>query len=184
LPLWENISELIEQAAAYSGAADEELAARRIAEQEAQLELLTRRRDELAQQKSRRLGMNIKQHMEVIGADGVRHRDRRSRRGRQDQVRQKPTAAKDTTGVTTISSISVWSPRSKGRRCACRRMQPSRLPWKKNARESPPEPVGRSASPAGRDSLFCNGISAFGSAPAAFFQKSMSICPCLVRLSS
>ena len=67
----ENISELVEQAAAYSGAADEELAARRIAEQEAQLELLTRQRDELAQQKSRRLGMNIKQHMEVIGADGV-----------------------------------------------------------------------------------------------------------------
>jgi hypothetical protein len=66
-----NISELVEQAAAYSGAADEERAARRIAEQEAQLELLTRQRDELAQQKSRRLGMNIKQHMEVIGADGV-----------------------------------------------------------------------------------------------------------------
>jgi hypothetical protein len=66
-----NISELVERAAAYSGAADEELGARRIAEQEAQLELLTRQRDELAQQKSRRLGMNIKQHMEVIGADGV-----------------------------------------------------------------------------------------------------------------
>jgi hypothetical protein len=66
-----NISELVEQAAAYSGAADEERAARRIADQEAQLELLTRQRDELAQQKSRRLGMNIKQHMEVIGADGV-----------------------------------------------------------------------------------------------------------------
>src|SRR5256885_8427315 len=48
----ENISELIEQAAAYSGAADEELAARRIAEQEALLELLTRRRDELTQRKS------------------------------------------------------------------------------------------------------------------------------------
>ena len=66
-----NISELVEQAAAYSGAADEERAARRIADQEAQLELLTRQRDELAQQKSRRLGMNIKQHMEVIGAGGV-----------------------------------------------------------------------------------------------------------------
>jgi hypothetical protein len=67
----ENISELVEQAAAYSGAADEERAARRIADQEAQLELLTRQRDELAQQKSRRLGTNIKPHMEVIGADGV-----------------------------------------------------------------------------------------------------------------
>ena len=66
-----NINELVEQAAAYSGAADEERASRRIAEQEALLELLTRQRDELAQQKSRRLGMNIKQHMEVIGADGV-----------------------------------------------------------------------------------------------------------------
>src|ERR1700676_2927407 len=71
----ENISELVEQAAAYSGAADEELAARRIAEQEAQLELLTRQRDELTRRKSpaggRRFEMNIKQHMEVIGADGV-----------------------------------------------------------------------------------------------------------------
>jgi hypothetical protein len=71
----ENISELVEQAAAYSGAADEELAARRIAEQEAQLELLTRQRDELTRRKSpaggRRFEMTIKQHMEVIGADGV-----------------------------------------------------------------------------------------------------------------
>jgi hypothetical protein len=71
----ENISELVEQAAAYSGAADEELAARRIADQEAQLELLTRQRDELTQQKSpagaRRFEMIVKQHMEVIGADGV-----------------------------------------------------------------------------------------------------------------
>src|SRR6266550_5984491 len=69
----ENISELVEHAAAYSGAADEELAARRIAEQEVQLELLTRRRDELTQRKSpagvRRY--EVKQHMEVIGADGV-----------------------------------------------------------------------------------------------------------------
>ncbi len=45
----ENISALIEQAAAYSGAADEELTSRRIAEQEALLELLSRRRDELTQ---------------------------------------------------------------------------------------------------------------------------------------
>ena len=69
----ENINELVEQAAAYSGAADEELASRRIAEQEALLELLTRRRDELTQRKSpagvRRY--EVKQHMEVIGADGV-----------------------------------------------------------------------------------------------------------------
>lgn len=49
--LRENIRELIEQAAAYSGAADEELASQRIAEQEAQLEILTRQRDELLQRK-------------------------------------------------------------------------------------------------------------------------------------
>ena len=69
----ENISELIEQAAAYSGAADEELASRRIADQEALLELLTRRRDELTQRKSP-AGVKrseVRQHMEVIGADGV-----------------------------------------------------------------------------------------------------------------
>jgi len=44
----ENIRDLIEKAAAYSGAADEELTSRRIAEQEAELELLTKRRDELS----------------------------------------------------------------------------------------------------------------------------------------
>jgi len=47
----ENIRELIEQAAAYSGAADDELASQRIAEQEAQLEILARQRDELLQRK-------------------------------------------------------------------------------------------------------------------------------------
>ena len=50
--LRENIRELVEQAAAFSGAADEELVSQRIAKQEAQLELLTRQRDELLQQKS------------------------------------------------------------------------------------------------------------------------------------
>ena len=48
----ENLRELVEQAAAYSGAADEDLASRRIAEHEAELELLTKRRDELARPKS------------------------------------------------------------------------------------------------------------------------------------
>ncbi|MBB3452156.1 putative nucleic acid-binding Zn-ribbon protein [Rhizobium sp. BK313] len=48
----ENLRELIEQAAAYSGAADEELAAERIAEQEEELERLMKRRDELSKQKS------------------------------------------------------------------------------------------------------------------------------------
>ena len=48
----ENLRELIEQAAAYSGAADEELMSQRIAEQEARLELLTKQRDELFQKKS------------------------------------------------------------------------------------------------------------------------------------
>jgi hypothetical protein len=50
--LRENIRELVEQAAAFSGAADEEQVSQRIAKQEAQLELLTRQRDELLQQKS------------------------------------------------------------------------------------------------------------------------------------
>ncbi|MDL2405060.1 hypothetical protein PY650_05220 [Rhizobium calliandrae] len=48
----ENLRELIEQAAAYSGAADEELASERIAEQEEELERLLKRREELSQQKS------------------------------------------------------------------------------------------------------------------------------------
>jgi hypothetical protein len=48
----ENLRELIEQAAAFSGAADEELMSARIAEQEAQLKLLTKQRDELLGQKS------------------------------------------------------------------------------------------------------------------------------------
>ena len=48
----ENLRELVEQAAAYSGAADEELMSQRIAEQEAQLKLLTKQRDELLRQKS------------------------------------------------------------------------------------------------------------------------------------
>lgn len=43
----ENLRELVEQAASYSGAADEDLTARRIAEQEAELERLTRQRDDL-----------------------------------------------------------------------------------------------------------------------------------------
>ena len=50
--LRENIRQLVEQAAAFSGAADEELVSQRIAEQEAQLELLTRQRDGPFQQKS------------------------------------------------------------------------------------------------------------------------------------
>ncbi|MBB4566014.1 hypothetical protein [Rhizobium leucaenae] len=48
----ENLRELIEQAAAYSGAADEELASERIAEQEEELERLLKRREELSAQKS------------------------------------------------------------------------------------------------------------------------------------
>jgi hypothetical protein len=45
----ENLRELVEQAAAYSGAADEDLMSQRIAEQEALIERLTKRRDELSQ---------------------------------------------------------------------------------------------------------------------------------------
>ncbi|MGH8226017.1 MAG: hypothetical protein ACRER1_07695 [Gammaproteobacteria bacterium] len=45
--LRENLRELVEQAAAYSGAADEELTSQRISEYEARLELLTKQRQEL-----------------------------------------------------------------------------------------------------------------------------------------
>jgi len=48
----ENLRELIEQAAAYSGAADEELASERIADQEEELERLIKRREELVKQQS------------------------------------------------------------------------------------------------------------------------------------
>jgi hypothetical protein len=69
----ENLTELTEQAAAYSGGAVEELTAQRIADQEAQLDLLTKQRDELTRSKSRvkKLEISVKRHMEVIGADGV-----------------------------------------------------------------------------------------------------------------
>jgi uncharacterized protein YdgA (DUF945 family) len=43
----ENLRELVEQAAAYSGAADEERAADRIAEQEEKLEALLKKREAL-----------------------------------------------------------------------------------------------------------------------------------------
>jgi hypothetical protein len=45
----DNLRELVEQAAAYSGAADEELTTSRIAEEEAQLEQLTKQREALLQ---------------------------------------------------------------------------------------------------------------------------------------
>jgi hypothetical protein len=68
----ENLTELTEQAAAYSGGAVEELNAQRIADQEAQLELLSRQRDELIERRPRpELRISVKAHMEVIGADGV-----------------------------------------------------------------------------------------------------------------
>lgn len=68
----ENLTELEEQAAAYSGAAVEELNAQRIAGQEAQLELLTKQRDEIIRSKSpARARTIVKRHMRVIGADGV-----------------------------------------------------------------------------------------------------------------
>ena len=47
-----NLRELVEQAAGYSGAADEDLTSRRITEQEAQLERLTMQRDALLRRKS------------------------------------------------------------------------------------------------------------------------------------
>ena len=45
----DNLRDLVEQAAAYSGAAGEELMSERISEQEAQLEALTKRRNALLQ---------------------------------------------------------------------------------------------------------------------------------------
>ena len=45
----ENLRELVEQAAAYSGAADDALVSQRIADQEALLARLTEQRDRLAQ---------------------------------------------------------------------------------------------------------------------------------------
>jgi hypothetical protein len=45
----ENLRELVEQAAAYSGAADDEMVSQRIADQEALLDRLTKERDALAQ---------------------------------------------------------------------------------------------------------------------------------------
>ena len=45
----DNLSELVEQAAGYSGAADEELMSSRIAEQEEKLEQLTKQREALLQ---------------------------------------------------------------------------------------------------------------------------------------
>jgi hypothetical protein len=44
----ENLRELVEQAAAYSGAADEDLMSQRIADQQAQLDRLLKWRDELS----------------------------------------------------------------------------------------------------------------------------------------
>jgi ABC-type transporter Mla subunit MlaD len=47
----ENLRELIEQAAAFSGAADDDRASERIAKQEAQLKRLTQERDILVKKK-------------------------------------------------------------------------------------------------------------------------------------
>jgi enolase len=47
----ENLRELVEQAAAFSGAADEERMSQRIGEQQEQLDRLTKERDELIKQK-------------------------------------------------------------------------------------------------------------------------------------
>jgi hypothetical protein len=48
----DNLRELVEQSASYSGAGDDELVSRRIAEQEEELEMLKNRRDELSQKGS------------------------------------------------------------------------------------------------------------------------------------
>ena len=56
----ENLRQLVEQAAADSGAAVDELLSQRIAEQEAQLDILTKRRAELASAALRRDDQNRK----------------------------------------------------------------------------------------------------------------------------
>jgi hypothetical protein len=48
----ENLRDLVEQAAAYSGGADEELAQQRIADQQAELDQLTKQRDEVSRRKT------------------------------------------------------------------------------------------------------------------------------------
>ena len=50
----QNISDLVEQAAAYSGAGDDSRAADRIAQQEQELRRLTKLRDELAKKSGNR----------------------------------------------------------------------------------------------------------------------------------
>jgi hypothetical protein len=83
----ENLRELVEQAAAYSGSADDELTSRRIDDQQTELDRLTKQRDALASFGSRQAGSattsetaarsdamqdsRVKPHMDVIGADGV-----------------------------------------------------------------------------------------------------------------
>lgn len=47
----ENLRELVEQAAAFSGAADDDRTSQRIAEQQAQLDRLTKEREKLIKQK-------------------------------------------------------------------------------------------------------------------------------------
>jgi hypothetical protein len=132
--LRENPRELVEQAAPYSGAADEELTSRRIAEQEAQLELLTKQRGELFNKKVATTGNNIasttrarrnemsdsrvKKNMEVIGADGVHI-----------------GTAKGTTKAIIIVSMRDWWRMSKGERCAYQRTRQGRLPWRKSSLE-------------------------------------------------
>ena len=47
----ENLRQLVEQAAAFSGAGDEERISQRLADQQAQLDRLTKERDEIVRQK-------------------------------------------------------------------------------------------------------------------------------------
>lgn len=47
----ENLRELVEQAAAFSGAADDDRTSQRIADQQAELDRLTKEREELIKQK-------------------------------------------------------------------------------------------------------------------------------------
>ena len=82
--LRENLRELIEQAAAYTGAADDELVAQRIADQETRLALLTRRRNELSERTRPKQGERYEEepHHEEHGDRRGRRSPRRNGRSR------------------------------------------------------------------------------------------------------
>jgi hypothetical protein len=85
----ENLRELIEQAAAYSGAADDELVAQRITEQEARLQLLTKQRNKLSQKAPNQGERHEEEpHQEEHGGHRGRRCSRRNCRSRDRRQNQ------------------------------------------------------------------------------------------------